>query len=534
MKLASLAVAALLFSSSAIAQENTRSSGSSTSGSGTVSSGTRSNGSSGNGGGAKSGGNENIGPRRTPVTIYPSLRIPNTWGNQVPMQTIPQETPSIPRSETVNQIAVSYKQEALTEIVKTMAKFSATPQYFEVKDVTQPFTIQGAKGFSVDFPEYAFTDAEGNPVLGEVTVEMREFTTNEEFAASGLTCLTSGNELLETGGMINLEAMSGEQKLRLAQGKTVTVNIPETATDKGFQTFYGARDGDVTKWSTTPPANNAADEEKALPFDGYTIQMMKPTMQVNGKPTSLFVYKNGEGLADYVNKNLKVSKDIREEIMKDGIPFLYTMEINMMGKVKNVKVKNAEMKKGSIISPLNKQIISLLEKAPPLETGNGNLELGKTYEVMFATVKNYTGAKPSIAPPMNSEFMKQVQVQKNPNASAVKEFSMESSSLSKINCDRFAGKGNAEDSIRFDFGDADALVYVVFKDMRSMISPNGGFGKYNLVGIPANHEVRYVAVVYDDAGNVKMGILEGNTKPGLKTFSNYTNFNAGVFKEALN
>ncbi len=534
MRIASLVLASSFFSASLFAQENTRSSG--TTGSGTVSSGTRSNGSSGNGGGAKSSaGNENAGPRRSPVTIYPSLRIPNTWGNQVPVQTIPQQTTSPTNSNPqVTQVAVSYKQEALTEIVRSMAVYSATPQYFEVKDVTRPFTIQGAKGFSVDFPEYAFSDAEGNPVLGEVTVEMREFTSNEEFAASGLTCLTSGNELLETGGMINLEAMSGEQKLRLAPGKSVTINVPSAATDKGFQTFYGVRDGDATKWSTTPAANNGADEEKDLPFDGYTIQMMKPTMQVNGKPTSLFVYKNGEGLADYVNKNLKVSKEIRDEIMKDGIPFLYTMEINMMGKVKNVKVKNAEMKKNSIISPLNRQIIALLEKAPPLETGNGNLELGKTYEVMFASVKNYTGPKPSIMPPMNSEFAKTAQVQKNPNASAVKEFSMESSSLSKINCDRFAGKGNATDSLNFDFGDADALVYVVFKDMRSMISPNGGFGKYSLTGIPDNHEVRYVAVVYDDAGNVQLGVMDGDTKPGMKRFPNYKPFSAGALKAALN
>ncbi len=531
MKLASFLAAASFFSSSLLAQENTRSSGNT--GSGTTSSGTRSNGSTGNGAGnsgSGSRGNENAGPRRTPVTIYPSLRIPNTWGNQVPMSTIPSGTGTVSSPAAVQ---VSYKQEALSSIIKTMAAYSAAPQYFEVKDVTQPFTIQGAKGFSVDFPEYAFTDAEGNPVLGEVTIEMREFTTNEEFAASGLTCLSSGNELLETGGMINIDAMSGEQKLRLAQGKSVTINVPGAGTDRGFQTFYGARENDITKWSTTPTANSG-EEDKALPFDGYTIQMMKPTMQVNGKPTSLFVYKNGEGLADYVNKNLKVSKEIRNDIMKDGIPFLYTMEINMMGKVKNVKVKNVGMKKNSIISPLNRQIIELLEKAPALETGNGNLELGKTYEVMFASVKNYTGPKPAFAPPMNSEFVKKAQVQKNPNASAVSEFSMESSSLSKINCDRFAGKGNASDSIQFDFGDADALVYVVFKDMRSMVSPNGGFGKYNLVGIPDNHEVRYVAVVYDDAGNVQMGMMDGDTKPGKKTFTNYMPFNAGAFKEALN
>ena len=153
---------------------------------------------------------------------------------------------------------------------------------------------------------------------------------------------------------------------------------------------------------------------------------------------------------------------------------------------------------------------------------------------MFASVKNYTGAKPTFAPPMNSEFVKQAQVQKNPNAGAVQEFSMQSSSLSKINCDRFAGKGNAEDSLKFDFGDADALVYVVFKDMRSMVSPNGGFGKYNLTGIPDDHDVRYVAVVYGDDGNVKMGVMDGNTKPGLKSFTNYTPFNAGAFKAALN
>ncbi len=461
-----------------------------------------------------------------PVMIPPVL-IPGGVMNQPGM---PQGNMQTGPVKTPEQIARENKDAAKNQILREISVLNADIQTFEINDITKPFQVKGAKGFIVHFPEFAFVDEEGNTVLGEVQIKLTEYTSLSEFAAAGLSTMTTDGDILETGGMINIDAKSGDKNIKLAKGKEISITVPNADPNKGFQTFYGSGIEQV-KWSTNPNQSNA--DTDTMPFEGYTIKMLKPNGHAHGDNFTMAFYKNDESLESYVNSQLKVSKDVQKKILKSGIPFVYTIEFNALGKIKSVAPKNRELTDKSIISPLNSQIISILKNAPAFAMTEGNLMAGKPYDLIFATVKNYTGKQVVIAPPLSFPANKNNNaVNENPSENNVNEFTMKSSSLQKINCDRFSGY-NAKDTSFFHFDRADALVYIVVRDMRAMISPSGANGDYMMTKIPPGTPVRYVAVIYDDMGNVSISAKEALFKQENVTFDTRLPFSSFNLKAAL-
>jgi len=444
---------------------------------------------------------------------------------------MPQNNMGVAPAKTQAEIAQENRENARIEVIKELYQLNADIQNFEITDVTKPFHVKGTKGFKIQFPEFAFVDEDGNPVMGEVQIKMTEYTSFSEFAAAGLSTMTTNGEILETGGMINLEAQSGGKKIKLADGKQIKITVPNVDPNKDFQTYYGSGT-DQIKWSTTPQQNDPKTDTE--PYDGYTIKMLKPSGHVHGDNIAMTFYKNQQALDEYVNASLKVSNDVKKKILKDGIPFVYSIEFNALGKIKSVAPKNRELTDKTLISSMNTQIVSLLKNAPAFDMTEGGLMAGKPYDIIFATTKNYTGNQVKfsapLAFPVNAKS--ENKVDEKPTDKNVQEFTMNSTTLQKINCDRLSGYAST-DTATFHFDRADAMIYIVIKDMRAMISPNGANGDYYMTKIPAGTPVRYVAVVYDDEGNVHISTNNTNFTKGKVEFIDRIPFSSITLRQAL-
>jgi hypothetical protein len=435
------------------------------------------------------------------------------------------------------EIAKENRENAHAQVLKELFQLTADVQEFTITDVTKPFAVTGKNGFKIEFPEFAFADENGNTILGDVKVNLTEYNSFSEFAAAGLTTETTDGAILETSGMLNLSAKSGENKLKLAAGKTIKITIPNTDTKKGFETYYGYGKEKIT-WSKTPQQNNNFTDSE--PFVGYTIKMLKPNGHVNGDNISMAFYKNEQPLEEYVNAKLKVSEDIKRKILKDGIPFVYTIEFNALGKIKSVVAKHRELTDKTLISSMNKQITKILTEAPAFDMTEGGLMSGKPYDIIFATVKNYTSEGVKIAPQLQfpTQIKNEVKVNSNPNQRNVEEYTLQATSLDKINSDRLSGFVS-NDTATFHFEQADAMIYVIVKDMRAIITPQanhvlgGSYGDYFMTKIPAGTAVKYVAVVYDDQGNVHISTLNTTFAKGKVEFHDRIPFSAMNLKTAL-
>lgn len=118
-----------------------------------------------------------------------------------------------------------------------------SPQQFTLSN-DKAATINLKAGTRIQFDAGSFVDPEtGNLVNGNIELNVQEFYDKSDFVINKLTTQTDDN-ILESGGMVNIEARADGKLLALAPGKQVNLyfNQPENAA--GMQTFLGKYDQD--------------------------------------------------------------------------------------------------------------------------------------------------------------------------------------------------------------------------------------------------------------------------------------------------
>jgi hypothetical protein len=131
-------------------------------------------------------------------------------------------------------------KEQIDNLLETIAPAT---QSFTV-DASSPIQIVGEQGFRFNFPANSFVDANGDAVTGNVEVKLLEITNKTQMLATGITTV-SGNTLLISGGMFDVQVSQGGKELSLAPGRQFTVRIPNDGDpDPSMQLFRGEETGD--------------------------------------------------------------------------------------------------------------------------------------------------------------------------------------------------------------------------------------------------------------------------------------------------
>lgn len=115
--------------------------------------------------------------------------------------------------------------------------------------------IQGKAGTKVWIPANALTFADGSLPTTAVTLRIKESYAYSDMIIDGLST-HSDDRLLETGGMVYLEAEAAGQELALANGQELAVSLPTTQLKEGMQLFMGEQnaEGQLSNWTATQQA----------------------------------------------------------------------------------------------------------------------------------------------------------------------------------------------------------------------------------------------------------------------------------------
>jgi hypothetical protein len=102
------------------------------------------------------------------------------------------------------------------------------------------FLYEGEFGTEVTVPADAFVNKKGEVVTGQVELKVREFHGLKDVFLSGITMQSKeGDEVMKSGGMIELKAFQGEDTLELVQGKTLDIKLSFTGDpDENYDLFY--------------------------------------------------------------------------------------------------------------------------------------------------------------------------------------------------------------------------------------------------------------------------------------------------------
>ncbi len=134
---------------------------------------------------------------------------------------------------------VQKEKESLTSVIQPIAGLEIPPTVYEViSDIASKIDLPN--GGSIEIPEHAFVDLEGNPIKGKVNLEWAEFHSLTDIMLSGIPMKYDSagvqNDFV-SGGMFTINANQNGEKLAIADGKELMVNLVSTD-DTPCYNFY--------------------------------------------------------------------------------------------------------------------------------------------------------------------------------------------------------------------------------------------------------------------------------------------------------
>lgn len=94
------------------------------------------------------------------------------------------------------------------------------------------------KGTKISIPENAFVNANGNPVTGNITLDVLEVHDQSSMIWYGLPTMSNGN-ILESGGELMVKAFANGQELGLANGQELDIEMPSDNYNPNMTLYYG-------------------------------------------------------------------------------------------------------------------------------------------------------------------------------------------------------------------------------------------------------------------------------------------------------
>lgn len=143
------------------------------------------------------------------------------------------------RRVTVQLTTIFFKD--VLDLEKTLKERTTTTVTI---NPNQQNVVVGKDGTRILIDPNSFVDAEGNPIAGEVTIELTEALSYDTFISHNLATLSDG-QLLVSGGMFQINAITTDgMPLQLREEQTLTVSVPADEIDQGMELFTSEQGDD--------------------------------------------------------------------------------------------------------------------------------------------------------------------------------------------------------------------------------------------------------------------------------------------------
>lgn len=140
-------------------------------------------------------------------------------------------------------------------------------QVFSI-DVTKDTTLISNKGVLLKIFSGSFVDEENNKIEGDIQIEFKEALDKSSFVLANLTTMTNGR-ILESGGMIYVNATQNGKQLQLADDHVIGVSVPAKDTLQQDMQIYK---GDFSYSEDTPCPTLNWDDPKPTLLDQIKIE----------------------------------------------------------------------------------------------------------------------------------------------------------------------------------------------------------------------------------------------------------------------
>lgn len=146
------------------------------------------------------------------------------------------------------RVDVAVNALSFSDISALRKRISANTQQTLSIQLDQEQTLRAAGGTRLIVPAHAFVFDDGTSPQTAVELRIQEAYDPSDFILHNLTT-TSGGQILQTGGMVCIEATSGGRALQLADGMSLTVSLPTGGKfDPEMELFYAQNTTNGVDW----------------------------------------------------------------------------------------------------------------------------------------------------------------------------------------------------------------------------------------------------------------------------------------------
>lgn len=370
---------------------------------------------------------------------------------------------TIQRAENFKGFSSFYKQ------------FDKPAQTFTIK-ANENKTITCKEGTKITIKSNSFVTESGKLVTGDIKFQVKEYYKTSDILLANLTT-TSNKDILETGGMLHIEAFYNGEKCKLKKEATIEIAFPTKDKKDDMQLFSGSWSSDKINW--TLQATKIDEKKETTVFSVVETMAEFPGGQ--------------QKLMEYLSENIKYPRTAKENGIQGTVYIGFI--VNENGEIENIRVLRG------VAPSLNQAAISVVEHMPKWTPGKKrgeNVKVNMEIPIRFSLGEESSNIN-------NIEYAKEFEKKVNDNnlsetkVSEISQYLFCTSKLGWINCDRFYKDNNPKVNYFVNIGKSQQVdIKIIFNNIRSILAGSIRDNKYIFENVPSGHSVTIVALIYEN------------------------------------
>ncbi len=397
---------------------------------------------------------------------------------------------SVLSDDTMAILSVPPPEPAIVPVIvphridKILASYAPEKQHFEIASDEEGLLLC-EQGSVVKFgPDIFVYSDDKQPVKGIISLEVSEFLTLQDFIFAGLATV-SKDDLIESGGMLYIEASAGGRSVEIADGEYYTMEIPSPDNKEGMELFYAEEGSNGTKWVPVNDKGRFLYEDVGGMFGTFWCNPQERT-EFPGGVSKLYAYLHDE---------VKFPEGFENTKLQATSYINFTLDNT--GKISNVHTPK------QISTYADNQVIAAFKKMPEWEVQN----MRKTKKKMMVPVKLDLVRDPSQVPV--KWVVESIEPAKRFNAVFMTDrYLLPVTRTGWLNCDRelpFA-QDRTNLFVKID-SMSDATVRIVFQDINSVMIGFRYTGGFSFDRVPLGEKITIIAVRQKN-GNLEMALKD--------------------------
>jgi hypothetical protein len=372
-------------------------------------------------------------------------------------------------------------------------------------DANKDNLVKGEKGTQLFIPAGALVFEDGSAVKGGAVILLKEFYSSGDMMSANLSSM-SDSFMLQTGGMLYMEAKADGKKLQVDGRKSIVISFPRKKGINSMEVFYGRTPvNGAVNWMPGVEQNYGSEAvDTLLTKDSslYTEQMRVCSWLASTSNYDIkWILKDKDSnVWNYVERHLMLAPELRNEFRRDiaGDIGDIGLMLDRKGKVTAVSFYQGsyfDKKPSSLSSKARAAITTFFKNMPPFDMKQMSPEREEHHLAICCEKRidrdKYAAAFKAKYDKYRDEAVKAM------DASEAELYILNATQLGWINCDRFYEySGEKTDFVVEVPNVKEPKVQLIFPDINSVMQGTVQNGKAVFSNVPVGKSVTVTAIAF--------------------------------------